>query len=60
MTGAAGTVMGVTAADGAEAGPLPLALLAYTLHCTAWPLGRPSTVSGDAGPVLLPAPQFAV
>ena len=42
--GAPGTVAGVAAADGAEAGPVPDALVAVTVNVYAVPFVRPLTV----------------
>jgi hypothetical protein len=60
MVGALGTVAGVMLPDGAEAGPVPMALVAVTVHVTGVPLARPVTVMGDVGPLALCAPQVAV
>jgi len=43
--GAPGTVAGVTAAEGAEAGPVPAALLAWTVKVYEVPLVRPATTA---------------
>src|SRR5674536_279389 len=43
IVGAAGTVTGVTAAERAEAGPIPPALVAATENVYAVPLVRPGT-----------------
>ena len=42
--GAPGTVLGVTAADAADAGEIPVALVAVTVNVYAVPLTRPVTV----------------
>ena len=42
--GAPGTVAGMTAADGAEAGPVPTEFVAVTLNVYDVPLVRPLTV----------------
>jgi hypothetical protein len=52
--GAPGTVAGVTAADAADAGPLPTALVAVTVNVYAVPLARPITVIDAHGAVQLP------
>jgi hypothetical protein len=41
--GVPGTVAGVTAADGAEAGPVPAAFVATTLNVYAVPSASPTT-----------------
>ena len=51
MIGAPGTVPGVTEFDGAEAGPVPTALVAVTVKVYAGPFASPVTVIGDADPV---------
>src|SRR6185312_8736425 len=43
ITGAPGTVAGVTAADSTEKTPVPTALVAWTWNLTAVPLTRPVT-----------------
>jgi len=50
MVGAPGTVPGVTEFDGAEAGPVPTALVAVTVKVYAVPFASPVTVIGDADP----------
>jgi len=56
IVGAPGTVPGVTRFEGAEAGPLPAALVAVTVKMYAVPLARPPTVMGDAAPLaVIPA-----
>ena len=58
MTGASGTVAtGVTVLEDADAGPLPIELLAITIQLTGTPFVRPITVIGEATPVALTAPQ---
>ncbi|MBK6602781.1 MAG: hypothetical protein IPG28_14835 [Betaproteobacteria bacterium] len=52
--GAPGTVAGVTAADAADAGPVPTALVAVTVNVYAVPLVRPDTVIDVHGAVQLP------
>ncbi|MBK7743707.1 MAG: hypothetical protein IPI40_08510 [Betaproteobacteria bacterium] len=52
--GAPGTVAGVTAADAADAGPVPTALVAVTVNVYAVPLARPDTVIDAHGAVQLP------
>jgi hypothetical protein len=51
-TGAPGTVRGVTAAEAAEAGDVPTALVAVTVSVYAVPLLRPVTVA-DVAPVVV-------
>ena len=51
---------GVTAFDGAEAGPAPTALMAVTMKVYAVPLARPVTVIGEAEPVPLMPPGLEV
>ena len=60
MTGALGTVDGVTLFDAAEEAPVPTALDAATMQVTALPFANPETVIGDATPELLRVPQVAV
>ena len=45
LVGAPGTVAGVTAADGADAGPVPTTLAAVTVKVYAVPLVSPVTVA---------------
>ena len=61
MVGAPGKVEGVAGGDGAEAGPVPSALVAVTVNVYAVPLVSPVTVHEVAPPVvqLLP-PGLAV
>ena len=47
MTGAPGTVAGVTALEAEDAGPLPTALVAITVKVYDVPLVRPVTVMGE-------------
>ena len=44
LVGAAGTEAGVTGFDGAESGPLPAELVAYTTNVYVVPLVRPVSV----------------
>ena len=63
IVGAPGTVAGakgVTLFELADAAPVPIAFVAFTLQVTATPLARPLIVIGDAGAVALCAPQIAV
>ena len=62
IVGAPGTVAGVTVFDGADAGPVPTALVAVTVKVYAAPLVRPATVMGDAAPLALmpPGEELAV
>ena len=52
--------VGVALFDTADAGLLPLALVAITTQVTAAPLARPVTVIGELVPLLLCAPQVAM
>ena len=61
IVGAPGKVgPGVTGFDAADAIPVPIALVAFTMHVTAVPLVSPVTVIGEAAPLALSAPQVAV
>ena len=56
MVGVLGTAAGVAGADGADAAPVPMALVAVTVNVYGVPLVRPVTVhvvvaGGGAGPV---------
>ena len=51
--GAPGTVAGVTAADAADAGPVPTALVAVTVNVYAVPLASPGTTIEVHGAVQL-------
>ena len=54
MVGAPGMPrFGVTLFDAADAGPLPMALIALTTQVTALPFGRPVTVIGELMALLL-------
>jgi hypothetical protein len=57
--GASGTLTGVTLLE-ADAGPVPTAFVAVTLHATAAPFASPVTTSGEAAPEALCAPHVAV
>ena len=59
MVGAPGTVAGVTL-TGAEAAPVPIALVAVTVHATVAPLVRPAMTSDRPVPAALCDPQVAV
>jgi hypothetical protein len=48
--GADGTVLGITTAEGAEAGPSPSAFVAVTVHVYDFPFDRPVTTTGEATP----------
>jgi hypothetical protein len=57
--GAAGTVLGVAARDDGDAGLVPFAFVAVTVHVYDLPLVRPPTVIGEAAPFADPAvPPF--
>jgi aconitase B len=57
--GGSGTRFGMTAADGADEGLVPFALVAVTVHVYDFPLVRPPTMTGGAGPFADPAePPF--
>ena len=60
IIGAPGTVAGVTLFDADDARLLPTAFVAFTLHVTATPLVRPTTVIGEPADVALCAPHVAV
>ena len=60
IVGAPGTVARVTLLEGAEAGPVPAALVAVTVKVYAVPLVNPVTVTGDAAPEALMPPGFEV
>ena len=55
-------VAGVTGADGAEAGLVPMLLVAVTVNVYAVPFVRPVTVSGEPAPVIVspPGPEVTV
>jgi hypothetical protein len=48
--------VGATPLDGADGAPIPVLLLARTVHVYAVPFVRPVTVSGLAAPVFVTAP----
>jgi hypothetical protein len=52
LAGAPGTVAGVTLADGLDAGPVPMALIAVTVKVYGVPLVSPETVQLTA-PVVI-------
>ena len=57
--GAAGTVLGVVAAEAGDAAPAPFAFVAATVHVYDLPFVRPPTTVGDAASEADPAaPQF--
>ena len=62
VTGAPGTTiaLGVTLLDVADASPVPITLVAFTVQVTVEPLVRPVTVIGEAEPVMLTTPHVAV
>ena len=51
MTGAPGTVAGVTALEAADGGPTPATLVAVTVKVYVVPLANPVIVIGEAVPV---------
>jgi hypothetical protein len=51
--GAAGTLAGVTALDGAEAGPAPTAFVATTVNVYVVPFVSPATMIVDCGAATL-------
>ena len=57
---AAAGATGVTAFEGAEAGPVPTALVAVTVKVYAVPFASPATVIGEAEPVPLMPPGLEV
>jgi len=57
--GAAGTVLGIAAADAIEAAPVPFAFVAATVHVYDLPFDNPVTTTGDPAPDAAPvAPPF--
>ena len=58
--GALGVPIGVTAFDGAEAGPVPTALVAVTVNVYEAPLVSPVTVIGLPAPLALMLPGLDV
>jgi hypothetical protein len=57
--GADGIVLGIAAADAGDAGLVPFAFVAVTVHVYDFPLVRPPTLTGDAAPLAAPAvPPF--
>jgi hypothetical protein len=44
----------ITASDGADATPVPTALVAWTVHVYVLPVVTPATVNGDPAPVCTP------
>ena len=56
IVGAPGTLAGITLFEGADASPVPTALVAVTVKVYAVPLARPVTVIGEATPLTLMAP----
>ena len=55
MDGVPGTVEGVTLLDGADAAPVPVLLVAWTLSVYVVPLTRPLTVMAVQGALHVPA-----
>ena len=53
FVGAAGEPT-ITASDGADAAPVPMALVAWTVHEYVAPVVKPVTVNGDTAPVCTP------
>ena len=62
IVGAPGTVAGVTLFEAAEAGPVPIALVALTVKVYAVPFVKPVTVIGLDAPdaVMLPGLEVTV
>ena len=58
--GAPGTVAGVTLLEAADAGPVPIALVAVTVKVYAVPFVRPVTVIGLDAPVAVMLPGLDV
>jgi hypothetical protein len=56
IVGGPGTAPGVTLLEGAEAGPIPMALAAATVNVYAVPLVSPLTMMGEAGAVAVMPP----
>ena len=56
IVGAPGTPAGVTLFDAAEAGPVPIALVAVTVNVYAVPFSRPLTVIGEVAPLAVIPP----
>jgi len=57
---AVGTEKGVTPLEGLEAGPVPIALVAFTVKVYAVPLVSPVTVMGLDAPVAVMLPGLEV
>jgi hypothetical protein len=60
IAGAPGTVRGVTALEGADAGPVPALFDAVTVNVYAVPFDRPLTTIGLDGPLAVAPPGLAV
>jgi hypothetical protein len=59
VAGADGTVLGITTAEGGDAGPSPFAFVAVTVHVYDFPFDKPPTTIGDAAPAAAPdVPPF--
>ena len=58
--GVPGTSSGVTAFEGADAGPVPIEFVAVTVNVYAWPFVSPVTMIGLAAPPALWPPGEAV
>jgi len=58
--GASGTVIGVTAADGADAAPVPTPFDAATVKVYEVPLTSPVTMIGEAVPLTVIPPGLEV
>ena len=57
--GADGTVLGIAAADGGDAGPVPFAFVAATAQVYDFPFVRPTMTTGEVVPAPDPvAPPF--
>jgi hypothetical protein len=60
IVGAPGTVAGVTLLDAADAGPVPIALVAVTVKVYVVPFVKPVTVIGLDAPVAMMLPGLEV
>ena len=60
IVGAPGTVAGVTLLDGLEAGPVPIALVAFTVKVYAVPFVSPVRIIGLDAPVAVMLPGLEV
>jgi hypothetical protein len=60
LVGAPGTVAGVTEFDAVDTVLVPITFVAVTVKVYAVPLVKPVIVIGDAPPVAVKPPEFAV